>query len=167
MKTNITLCIAILSMAFSMNAQTLGTVNSDLIISKMPELKQVQENLTTYGAKLDSINNAKVVSYETLVRKYKDDVVGLNEAARKIRANEIQLLEEELTKFRNNGNQMMQLRQNEVMRPLYVKVKNIVAQIAQEKNYTQVLTTTGNEFAYIDPAHDITDLVLAKLGLKE
>ena len=168
MKTTITLCIAFLTLALSANAQTkLGTVNSDLIISKMPQLKQVQERLAKYGAKLDSINSTKVTSYETLVRAYKDDLPTMNEAAKKIRANEIQLLEEELTKFRKNGNQMMQLRQNEFMAPLYKKMQDIVAQIAKEKKYTQVLTTTGNEFAYIDPAHDITDLVLAELGIKE
>ena len=133
----------------------------------MPQLKQVQERLTKYGAKLDSINSTKVASYETLVKSYKDDLPTMSEAAKKIRANEIQLLEEELNKFRNNGNQMMQLRQNEFMAPLYKKVEEVVAQIAKEKKYTQVLTTNGNQFAYIDLDHDITDLVLAKLGIKE
>ena len=168
MKTTITLCIAFLTLALSTNAQTkLGTVNSDLIISKMPELKTVQEGLQKYGARLDSINNIKVASYETLVKSYRDDLPTMKEEAKKNRANEIQLLEKDLTTLRQNGNKMMQLQQNELMRPLYSKITEIVSQIAKEKSYTQILTTAGNEFAYIDPAHDITDLVLAKLGIKE
>ena len=168
MKTTITLCIAFLTLALSTNAQTkVGTVNSDLIISKMPQLKTVQEGLQKYGSRLDSINNIKVASYETLVKTYTDDLPTMKEAAKKIRANEIQLLEKELTKLRQNGNQLMQLRRNELMRPLYNKVTEIVTQIATEKSYTQILTSSGNEFAYIDPAHDITELVLAKLGIKE
>lgn len=168
MKTTITLCIAFLTVALSTNAQTkLGTVNSDLIISKMPQLKTVQEGLQKYGARLDSINNVKVASFETLVKTYNDDLPTLNEAAKKIRANEIQLLDKELAALRQNGNQMMQLQKNELMRPLYAKVTEIVTDIAKEKGYTQILTTSGNEFVFIDTAHDITELVLAKLGIKE
>ena len=53
------------------------------------------------------------------------------------------------------------------MRPLYKKTTEIIEEIAKEKGYTQILTVTGNNFAYIDIKHDITKLVLDKLGIKE
>lgn len=72
----------------------------------------------------------------------------------------------DINKFRQNGTKMMQIRREEFMRPLYNKIAETVAQIAKEKGYTQILTVTGNQFAYIDEKHDITKLVLAKLNLK-
>jgi len=37
--------------------------------------------------------------------------------------------------------------------------------VAKENGYTQILTITGNEFAYIDSKFDITELVLKNLGI--
>ena len=168
MKTKFTLFIAILFIGIATSAQTkVGTVDSDLILSKMPQLKKVQERLKNYGAKLDSINNKKVKEYDTKVKAFNAEVEKLTEAAQKIRANEINILNQELAKFRENGSKMMQIRRDEFLRPLYNKIGEEVSKIAKQKGYSQILTTTGNQFAYIDQKHDITKLVLANLGIKE
>ena len=36
------------------------------------------------------------------------------------------------------------------MRPLYKRVSDVIILVAKEKGYTQVLTSSGNEFAYLD-----------------
>ena len=61
----------------------------------------------------------------------------------------------------------MQLKQNELMRPLYKILNNAINTVSKENGYTQVLTSTGNQFVYIDEKFDITALVMAKLGVKE
>ncbi len=168
MKTKITLFFTMLFIGFSANAQTkVGTVNSELIISKMPQLKAVHERIRNYGSKLDSVNNTKIKKYESRVKSYNSEIKSLSEAAKKIRANELNLLNKDLASFRDNGTKMMQLRRGELMRPLYKKISEIISEIAKEKGYTQILTTTGNEFAYLDDQFDITKLVLAKLNIKE
>jgi outer membrane protein len=168
MKTKITLFIAILCVGFSVNAQTkVGTIDVDYIVAKMPQLKQVQERIKNYGAKLDSINNKKIKEYDTKVKAFNSDLKTLSEAAKKIRANEINLLNKDIISFRQNGSKLMQLRKDEFMRPLYKKITELTEIIAKEKGYSQVLTTNGNNFAYLDEKHDITKLILAKLNIKE
>lgn len=168
MKIKITVFLAFLFIGFSSNSQTkVGTINSELIISKMPQLKAVQVRLKNYGAKLDSINNIKINDYDSKLKAYNAVVKTLNDADKKTKANEINLLSQDIGKFRQNGSQMMQLRRNELLRPLYNKITELTSVIAKEKGYTQILTLTGNEFAYIDEKFDITKLVLAKLGIKE
>ena len=80
---------------------------------------------------------------------------------------EITIMEQEMKKFQDNGNKLMQLRQNELMRPLYDLLNSTIEAIAKENKYTQILTSTGNQFAYIDEKFDITQLVMDKLGVKE
>lgn len=168
MKLKITFIIAILSLGLTMNAQTkVGTVNSELIISKMPQLKVAQERVNNYAKKLDSTFNIKVKSYEALVAEYNKASKTISEAGKKIKLNELTILDQDLKKFQENGSKILNLRRGDFMRPLYKKVSDIITQIAKEKGYTQVLTTSGNEFAYIDPKFDITKLVLAKMGIKE
>ena len=60
----------------------------------------------------------------------------------------------------------MELKQNELMRPLYKKLNEAVDQVAKEKGFTQILTVQGNQFAYMDEKFDITKLVMDKLGVK-
>ena len=168
MKFKITLLALILSIGFTTNAQTkLATVNSDLIIGKMPQMQQVLKRVDNYAKKLDSTFQIKFKGYQEKVDAYKKNENTISLDQKKKNYNEIVSLEQEMQKFRENGTKMMQIRRDDFMRPLYKKLSEVIALIAKEKGYTQVLTTTGNQFAYIDPQHDITKLVLTKLGIKE
>ena len=168
MKTKITLFIAILCAGLSSNAQTkLGTIDVEYIVAKMPQLKQVDERLKKYGAKLDSISNKKVKEYDLKVKAFNEVVKTLSDEDKKAKYTEIGKMNQDIANFRQNGTKLMQLRKDEFMRPLYKKITDLTASIAKEKGYSQILTIAGSSFAYIDEKLDITKLVLAKLGLKE
>jgi len=168
MKTKFTLFITILFIGFSTHAQNkVGTVDSDYIMARMPQLKTVQERISKYGAKLDSIRKDKIAQYDAKAKAYNDAVKTLSEADKKTKYDEIAKMNQEILKFRQNASQMMQLRREEYLRPLYKKIGDVVAQVAKEKGYSQILTSNGNQFAYFDPKHDITKLVLEKMGIKE
>lgn len=168
MKTKITLIIATFFICFTTIAQTkVGTVDRDIIISKLPQLKAVQDRISKYGARLDSINKTKITKHDASVKAFNDNIKTLSEDDKKAKFTEISKLKQEITQFQQNGTTMMQLRRNDFMRPLYQKVNQVIQEIAKEKGYTQILTVTGNNFAYLDTNHDITKLVLAKLGIKE
>ena len=168
MKTKITLIIATFFVCFTINSQTkVGTVDREFIIGKMPQLKSVQDRINKYGTKLDSINKVKISLHDATVKKYNENIKTLSEADKKTKFTEITKLKQEIAQFQQNGAKMMQLRRNDFMRPLYKKVTQIIEEIAKEKGYTQILTVTGNNFAYIDIKHDITKLVLEKLDIKE
>lgn len=167
MKFKITL-IALLFSISSINSQTkVGTVNSDLIIGKMPQMKIVLKRVDNYAKKLDSSFQVKFKGYQEKIDIYKKTQSTSTIDQNKKKYNEILAIEQEMQKFRENGTKMMQLRRDGFMQPLYKKLSEVIAEIAKEKGYSQILTTTGNQFAYIDPNHDITNLVLKKLNIKE
>lgn len=168
MKTKITLLIAAFFVCLTITAQTkVGTINREYIVSKMPQLKIAQERIAKYGAKLDSINDSKITKHDAAVKAFNENLKTLSEEDKKTKFTEITTLKQEITQFQKNGTTMIQLRRNDFMRPLYQKVNEVVEEVAKEKGYTQILTLTGNDFAYIDEKFDITKLVLTKLGIKE
>jgi len=79
----------------------------------------------------------------------------------------LQILETEVNKSKQKGSQLMRLKENELMKPLYKKLGEAISEVSKENNYTQILTVQGNEFAYIDRNFDITDLVIAKLNINK
>lgn len=148
-------------------AQTkVGTIDSDYIISIMPETKIVMERTQDYGAKLDSSFSIKAKEYQDKVADFRKNEAEYGELMKKTVINEIALLEQDLKKYQENGTKLMQLKQNELMRPLYTMLNEAINTIAKENKYTQILTTTGNQFAFIDEKFDITQLVMDKLGVK-
>ena len=154
MKLKITLLIGIFFIAFT-NAQTkVGTVNSDLIISKMPQMKSVLIRIENYGKQLDSTFQIKTKDYTSKIDTFKKIEQTLSEESKKEKIKEITLLEQEMKKFRQKGSTMMQLRRDEYMRPLYKKLTETIAEIAKTNGYSQILTTNGNQFGYIDEKYD-------------
>ncbi len=166
MKSTITLLLAVLFINFTNGQSKIGTIDSEFVIGKMPQMKQVIQRVNKYGKKLDSLYQAKVVTYKSKIEAYKKVEKTLSIADKKAKTQEIIALEQDMNQFRENGNNLMQLRKNQYMRPLYKKVSETIQKIAKEQHYTQILTTSGNEFAYIDEKFDITKLVLKTLGIK-
>lgn len=149
-------------------AQTkVGTINSDYIINLMPEAKVVVQQTQKYGKKLDSSFAIKMNEYKAKVDDYKKREKEMGELEKKTLGTEINGLEDDIRRYQDNGNKLMQLKQNELMRPLYKKLNDAIDAVAKANGYTQILTTTGNQFAYIDIKFDITKLVMDKLGIKE
>ncbi|MCD9582870.1 OmpH family outer membrane protein [Tenacibaculum maritimum] len=125
-------------------------------------LKRVEK----YAKQLDSSFQIKGKEYQTKVEAYKAGLKTMSTADKKAKSTEIITLENNLTKFKQNGAKMLQLQREQSMRPLYQKLSETIAEVAKANGYTQILTTNGNEFGYIDERFDITQLVLDKLGIK-
>ena len=167
MKSKIIFLAIILLSTVSFSQTKLGTVNSELIIGKMPQMKAVLERIDNYSKKLDSSFSIKVTEYKSKFDSFKAEEKIMTADDKKSRITELQKMEQEMGKFRKNGTTMMQLRRDEFMRPLYKKLSEVISEVAKANGYTQILTTGGNEFGYIDENFDITKLVMDKLGIKE
>ncbi len=167
MKLKITLIVALLITSFGFSQTKVGTVDTDFIMGKMPEMKDVLTRINSYGKQLDSTFQIKAKEYSEKIEAFKKVEKTLSEDDKKTKINEIAGIEQEMAKFRKNGSTLIQLRRDEFMKPLYKKLNTAIQQIAKAEGYTQILSTRGNDFAYIDDRFDITSKVLAKLGIKE
>jgi outer membrane protein len=143
-----------------------GSIDSELIIGLMPETKKVLSMLGDYAQRLDSSYQIKVTEYQEKVAAFQKLGPEVSDNFKKVKVDEIAELEKGLQTSQSNGNKLIQLKRDELMRPLYKKLREVIAEISKANGYTQILTTTGNEFAYIDEKYDITKAVMDKLGLK-
>ena len=167
MKSKIVFLSALLFSTIAFGQTKLGTIDNDYIINLMPETKIVVKMAQEYGQKLHSSFTIKMKEYQTKVDDYNKNEKEYGELMKKTLISEIQSMEQDIQKYQENGSKLMQLKQNELMRPLYKKLNDVIDLVAKENKYTQILTIQGNQFAYIDEKFDITKLVMDKLGLKE
>lgn len=166
MKSKIVFFSALLFSCMAFAQTKLGTIDSDYIINLMPEAKVVMKLTSDYGQKLDSSFSIKVKEYQAKVEDFNKNEKEYGELMKKTLVNEITILEQDIQKYQQNGNKLMGLKQNELMRPLYKKLNAAIDEVAKQNGFTQILTVQGNQFAYMDEKFDITELVMSKLGVK-
>lgn len=163
---NIVLVLAILITGTSLNAQTkVGTIDAEFILQQMPEMVQVQEDMKTYNTELQEDLQSSVKNYEELIAAYQANVETFTEEEKQSKENEIIALEDEIKNFRQKASVLMQIRNNELTQPLYLKIDEAMKAIIAEQGYTQILNTSANGLAYADEKYDITDAVMKKLGI--
>ncbi len=141
-----------------------GTIDVDFIISKMPQLEQVNNETNAYGKELENQLQEKVSKYEALIKVYQDNEATYTEGIKTQRRDEIIAIEQEIQKFQKNGPSLIQIRQNELMAPLYKMIGDALSTVAGEEKFTQIFTI-NNTLAYLDPAYDVTEKVMLKLGI--
>jgi len=147
------------------SAQTkVGTINTDYIVSKMPEFKEVQKKLETYGKTLDDGFKEKLDEYQAKVKDYSEKESTYTDALKALKQKDIIKLEEDIQKLRTNSNKLLQVRQDELLRPLYNKIGVEVEKVVKAEAFTHVFNE-NNSIIYIDPKFDITIKVMKNLGI--
>lgn len=157
--------IAVFFISLSAFAQgKVGAVDIDYILSNMPEMTSVQEQLETYGAQMDADLNVKVEEYKALVEVYQAEEVELTIAQRKEKQTQLMNLENDIKKFQQNGAKLMEIKQQEFLQPLYNKIAVALEKVAKTQGYTQVMQSTA-DMVYLDPNFDLTDPILTEMGI--
>jgi len=163
---NILFSVLFILIGVSAFAQSkIGTIDSEFILSKMPELTKVQEEIKAYNTKLETELKAKVDDYQAKIKVYQEGSATMTEPMKKTKQEEIVALEDDINKYQQNGNQLVQIEQNKLLQPLYAKIGTALEEIAKAESYTQVFTVTNSGLAYLDPKLDLTKAVMTKLGI--
>jgi outer membrane protein len=164
---NIFLAVFISFLSLSVFTQTkTGTIDVDFIILQMPEIEGIQKNLQEYGENLDKQLELKIKEYQEKLEDYNTNVSSFSEQLKVEKQTVIFTLEEDINKFRQNGIQLIRLREDDLKRPLFLKIADALDAVASEQNYTQVFnTSTDNNIVFLNPDYDITFAVLEKMGI--
>lgn len=166
---NVLAALAFLFVAATGFAQgKVGTVNSELLVASMPTMDSVQKSLQEYGAGLDKQYQELIGEYQKAAADYQriDSLPTTTDAVRKSKGQTVGLIQQRIQQFEQNSQQMIGLKRNELMGPLYQKIGEAVDAVSEAQGYSQVFSTTGSGLAYADPKHDITQAVADKLKIK-
>ena len=160
------LLIAFVLVGYIANAQTkTGTIDADFILAQMPAMEEVELGLQNYNTEMQEDLKESIKEYEGLIEVYQKDRETLTEEERAEKEKEIIGLENEIKGFRQRASVMMQIRRNELTKPLYDEINKAMQLVIQEEAYTQIFHANGNSLAFADERYDITEKVLDKLGI--
>lgn len=151
--------------------QKIGTLNMEYVLASMPEIKSIQSTLGGLQTQLQKQGEAKQQQYQQKVSKYQTEGQSMTIGDRQQLEREIAALEEELQSFATSAQTKLETKQVELMGPINKRVGEALDAIVSEQSYTHIFNIgvpqAGLEILYYtDPAYDVSNLVLKKMGIE-
>ena len=167
MKKVLKLTLAVVCVMFSTSlfAQKMGYVNTDEIITNMKETQDAYTQLEAYAKDLQAQMETIQVEFNNKLQESQNATETMTDAVRQLKEKELTDLNTRIQEFQQVAQQDLQKKENELLAPIYEKVKNTIDEVAKAGGYTIILP--GNALIYVDAAQvkDIASDVKAKLGI--
>ena len=162
----LTLAVVFVMGATSLFAQKFGRINTQEVISVMPEMKEMQTNIEAYSKDLQESMENIVVEYNN---KYQEFNKNLSDAVRQLKEKELNDLIQRRNDFEQVAEQDLQKRYNELLAPIIDKAKAAIDKVASAGSYLAVFDTSTGSLAYFDEAMltDLAPAVKKELGITD
>ena len=166
LKTGI-LAAVLLMFAGHVNAQKFGYVNSALVLSEMPEMKQLQSSLEAFQKVKQKEGEAKMKAFEQkrAAAAQKKEAGSMAPVEEQQVMAELQKMQEELYQFSANAEKEVAEKQQKDMEPILTKVNDAINAVAKEGSFQYIFDAQSGVILYADESSDVTELVMAKLGI--
>lgn len=161
----ISLVIALLFTILASAQSKIGTIDADYVLTRMPEIAEVNKGLESYNTQLQSEMETNIKEYEELIKDYQENNMNFSEEEKKDKEAAIINLENDIKGFRQKASVLLQMKRNELSKPLYDKIDGAMLEVIKEEGYTHIFHAGGNGLAYATPNEDITETVMEKLNI--
>ena len=167
-RNHILSCIALVIMTtVTLSAQKFGYINSQVLISQIPQVKEANANIETLQKQLEKQGQEMVTSLQT---KYQDleKKQAQGEISRVQLEAEAQGLKQEeanIAKFQQESQQKIYEKSESLLKPIRDKIQTAIDEVAKENNFQYVFDQAVGILLYADTSTDITPLVKTKLGI--
>ncbi len=154
---------------FAQGDLKIGYTNAEYVLSLLPEAKQIESELKAYETQLQNQIQAKYQELQAKLGEYQQNEASYNDLVKTDKQNELQRLQQSLQEFQVNAEQSMGNKRNELLTPAVEKIGNAIKAVAEENGYTFIFSIGApglDVLLYAKEENDVTNLVLAKLGVE-
>lgn len=160
-----TLALVLLATTFSIQAQSFGYVDSQLILSELPAVKQAESNLEALQQQLQKRLKASVEQLQADYIELQEKIERgeLSPVQQQTEGEKLQVRQEQLGRDEQEMVQQIQDKRNELLEPIYADINTAIADIAKEKGFTFIFDK--QVLLYGEESQDVSDAVRAKLSM--
>ncbi len=154
--------VAFLAFGMIANAQKTAYIDTDKLLSEMPEAKQIEKEIErlakTHQADIDKM----MKEYQAKMIKYEKESTTQTEETNKKRLAEMQEFGTRIQRAKQMAGVALQQKQQEKLLPLIEKVKKAIQDVANEKGIIYVFDT--KVLIVYDKGENLYGAVKSKLG---
>lgn len=166
--------VAALAASLTLQAQSqqsenrVGYANLPYIMSKLPDVKQIETDLKSTQTQLQSQIEVKTREVRQQYTDFNENMDRMVDSVRTRRQQDLELAVQSLEKMQQDAELTLQNKQKLYMAPLYLKVNNAIAEVAKENGFEIILTERISNYQFLlyqVKEVNISDLVLKKFGV--
>jgi outer membrane protein len=136
----------------------IGYINIDSVLVNLKDYPAQVKILEAYRKKLTAEFEVKNLEFEQKYKEFQDNEKKYTEDEKKKKFAELQTLDQELGKMRNDANNQIAQKERDLLVPLEEKILIAIEIIAKAKGYSHI--TDRKNFYFVSPAYDVTKLVI-------
>jgi outer membrane protein len=160
----VTICLALFTTAM---AQNIGHINSQLILSELPEVKAAESNLEAFQTQMQKKGQMMVEDfqkkYQELARKEQQGELSprqLDEQTKLLKSDE-----ENIQKYEQEMQMQILSKREELLQPILDKINAAIEVVSKQKGYSYIIDLSAGMVLYAQESSDITELVKKELGI--
>lgn len=157
----------ILAVGTAAAQQKIGHVNTEAIMSKLPDAADAQRQLDVLVEEWQRELNRMQDEWKRKFEEYDQKKLIMTDARRAESEKELRDLDQRIAEYRNQKfgqNGELFQKQNDLMKPVQDRVFKAIQDVATEEGFDYVLDQSGEILMmYANPAYDLTQKVLARL----
>ncbi|NJM24244.1 MAG: OmpH family outer membrane protein [Bacteroidia bacterium] len=178
MRVTACFCILLLWSGVTLYAQTkpesqsqkIGHADWEHIFRQLPEYKQIETELKTFETQLQNQLKVKTQEFETKYKAFAELPADTPPTIKQDKESELAYLQDNIQKFRQDAQDAIQKKQNDLIAPVLTKIGDAIEAVAKEGGYAYIINPQlvggGDVVLYADNKYDISGEVLKKLGVK-
>lgn len=152
-------------LTLSSSAQKFGHINSQELLSLMPERKTAETSLQNYAQGLENQLMSMQTEYQSMIEDYQNNESSYDDLTKQDKEAEIIGLQERLQTFQQNAQKSLQEKEQELLRPILERAQNAIDKVAKKEKYTYILDSSSGLLLYSKESEDILEKVKDELGL--
>lgn len=144
-----------------------GHINSNELLSLMPERDSAQAQLQKYSKMLQDEMESMQNELQTKYADYEQKQNTYTDLVKKSKETEIQDLQRRVQEFQSSAQQDYQQKQSELFKPIMDKAQKAIEKVAKENGFTYIFDLgAGGVLYFSDQSIDILPLVKKELGIQ-
>jgi outer membrane protein len=168
MKKIVLLVACSFALLTSVKAQSLkiGHINSQELLSLMPEIKKAEADLKVYAKSFEDQLETMSKEYQKKMGDYQAQEKTMTDAVKEVKQKEITDLGARIESTQKSAEEKVVTKKQELFKPILDKAEKAIKEVAKEKAFDYVFDVSTGSVLVTRDADNMLPLVKAKLGIK-
>ncbi|WP_297063588.1 OmpH family outer membrane protein [uncultured Duncaniella sp.] len=149
----------------SLFAQKFGVINTNELMTSLPEMKSVQEQMEAATKKYEDEFTKLQEEFNKKFQEFQALEATTPETIKERRTQELQEIDTKIQRFRETAQQDLQRQNQQLLAPIQEKVMKAIQSVGAEGKYTFIFENGMSLYTGVDVT-DVTPLVKTALGIK-
>ena len=161
----ILVAVVLFATSFTTQAQSVAHINSEALVSAMPDTKAMQDQMKVLGQNYDTEYKAQAQALQAKLQKYQTEAATKTNEENEKRQQEVAEIKQKLDLYLRSAQDELQKKEMDLLKPIIEKAQKAIQDVAREKGIKYVLDSAPGKGLIVFEGEDLLPAVKAKLGI--